>query len=98
MITMGHVLVFKSESKKEAWMTASKLWKNFSKSEAIDEYKRFTSVKFEQRKKMVEVNHLAQAADLTVEFIDAGMNIPIEHKKSVKIILESSGYNVLGRP
>jgi hypothetical protein len=94
---MGHVLVFKSKSKNEAWMTASRNWQHFTKSEAIREYIRFTEAKSEQRTLMVEVNDLAQQKDLTVEMMDAGEYSLIEYKKIIKKILQCDGFTVIGR-
>jgi len=89
--------VFKSKSKNEAWMTASRDWQHFTKSEAIREYIRFTESESEKRKLMVEVNDLAQQKDLTVEMMDAGECPLIGYKKIIKTILQRNGFTVMGR-
>ena len=95
---MAHVLVFKSQAKKQVWMTGSKNWQDFNKVEAIEEYRRFTSEKAEQRTLLVEVNHLAKQSDLVVEFVDVTDGSAIDYKKVLKGEYEAIGYTVLGRP
>lgn len=63
-----NVLVFHSKAKNQIWMTGSKLWQDYTKAEAIAEYRRFTTSDNSARIKQ-EINDLAQASDLAVSFV-----------------------------